>query len=473
MRLARPALGEGAALSEGRELAYVESLGIRNPVTSRGSGTIVGVFVDDGQPVDYGHPLFAIRAGVDAVKKLLIANRGEIAVRVNRAAHEMGLPTVAIFSEADRGALFVRAADEAFCVGPGPAARSYLNVPNIISAALISGADAVHPGYGFLAENARFAEICADHGLTFVGPSPTVIAQMGDKATAKKVMQKAGALTTPGSDVLPSVGEARTAAQRVGYPVLLKATAGGGGKGMRAVHGESDLERAFATAQAEAEANFKDGRLYLEKLLEAPRHVEVQVLGDADGNVVHVGERDCSVQKPSHQKLIEESPAPNLSERMPAEIARDGGRAARAVGYTGAGTLEFLVAGDDVYFMEMNTRIQVEHPVTEMLYGVDLVQEQLRVASGERLSWRQRDLLAHGHVIECRINAEDAANANFAPGGRHAHRGGDARRPWGARRYVGGERPRDPAVLRFAAGQDRRPRRHARRRDHPHALRAR
>jgi acetyl-CoA carboxylase, biotin carboxylase subunit len=348
------------------------------------------------------------------VKKLLIANRGEIAVRVNRAAHEMGLPTVAIFSEADREALHVSVADEAFCVGPGPAARSYLNVPNIVSAALISGADAVHPGYGFLAENARFAEICADHGLTFVGPTPAVIAQMGDKATAKKVMQKAGVPTTPGSDLLASVEEAKAAAKRVGYPVLLKATAGGGGKGMRAVRGESEIERAFATAQAEAEANFKDGRLYLEKLLEAPRHIEVQVMADAHGNVVHVGERDCSVQKPSHQKLIEEAPAPLLADRIRSRLHAMAVTAAKAVGYTGAGTLEFLVAGDDVYFMEMNTRIQVEHPVTEMLYGVDLVREQLRVASGERLSWKQRDLLAHGHVIECRINAEDAANG-FAP----------------------------------------------------------
>jgi len=339
-------------------------------------------------------------------KKLLIANRGEIAVRVNRAAHELGIATVAIFSEADRASLHVRNADESFCVGPGAVARSYLNIPNIISAALISGADAVHPGYGFLAENARFAEICADHGLCFVGPAPETIAQMGDKATAKAIMRDAKVPTTPGSEILSSVTEAFAAARDVGYPVMLKATAGGGGKGMRAVHVPDELESAFAVAVAEAEANFKDGRLYLEKLIERPRHVEVQVLGDAFGNVVHIGERDCSVQKPSHQKLIEEAPAPCLSNAVRAKLHQTALAAARAVGYRSAGTLEFLVSGDDAFFMEMNTRIQVEHPVTEMVYGVDLVREQIRVAAGERLGFSQGDLAARGHAIECRINAE-------------------------------------------------------------------
>jgi acetyl-CoA carboxylase, biotin carboxylase subunit len=346
------------------------------------------------------------------VKKLLIANRGEIALRINRAAHELGIATVAIFSEADRAALHVAAADEAYCVGPGQAARSYLNIPNILSAAQISGADAIHPGYGFLAENARFAEICGDHGLRFVGPSPAVIAQMGDKAMAKQVMKRAGIATTPGTEALPSIEAAREAARKIGYPVLLKAAAGGGGKGMRAVASEEDLERAFVTAQAEAEANFKDGRLYLERLLEHPRHIEVQVMGDDAGTVVHVGERDCSVQKPSHQKLIEEAPAPNLSDRLRRRLHGMAVDAARAVRYTSAGTLEFLVAGDDIYFMEMNTRIQVEHPVSEMIYGVDLVAEQLRIADGKPLSFRQKDLVARGHAIECRINAEDA---HFAP----------------------------------------------------------
>jgi acetyl-CoA carboxylase biotin carboxylase subunit len=347
-------------------------------------------------------------------KKVLIANRGEIALRINRACRELGVQTVAIFSEADRNSLHVRHADEAFCVGPGPVPRSYLNIPNIISTALITGCDAVHPGYGFLAENARFAEICADHGLTFIGPKPEVIAAMGDKATAKRVMKEAGVATTPGTDILPSVDEARKAAEKIGYPVLLKATAGGGGKGMRIVNGPDDLERAYASATAEAEAGFKDGRLYMEKLIVKPRHIEVQILGDGFGNVVHLGERDCSVQKPSHQKLIEEAPAPNLSSKARNALHDMAVRAAKAVNYSNAGTLEFLVSGEQVFFMEMNTRIQVEHPVTEMVYNIDLVKEQIRVAAGEQLGYAQSELKASGHAIECRINAEDPRN-NFAP----------------------------------------------------------
>jgi acetyl-CoA carboxylase biotin carboxylase subunit len=345
---------------------------------------------------------------------VLIANRGEIALRINRACRELGVQTVAIFSEADRNSLHVRHADEAFCVGPGPVARSYLNIPNIISTALITGCDALHPGYGFLAENARFAEICADHGIAFIGPRPSVIAAMGDKATAKRVMQEAGVATTPGTGILNSVDEARAAAEGVGYPVLLKATAGGGGKGMRVVHAPDELERAFTGATAEAEASFKDGRVYMEKLILKPRHVEVQVLGDGFGNIVHLGERDCSVQKPSHQKLIEEAPAPNLPRKVREALHEMAVRACKHVGYSNAGTLEFLVSGERVYFMEMNTRIQVEHPVTEMVYNIDLVKEQIRVAAGEPLGYTQADLRPVGHAIECRINAEDARN-NFAP----------------------------------------------------------
>jgi acetyl-CoA carboxylase, biotin carboxylase subunit len=344
----------------------------------------------------------------------LIANRGEIALRINRACQELGVLTVAIYSEADRDSLQVRQADEAFCVGPGPAARSYLNIPNIISTALITHCDAIHPGYGFLAENARFAEICSDHGLTFIGPKPNVIALMGDKASAKRVVREAGVPTTPGSEVLASVEDARKAANSLGYPLLLKATAGGGGRGMRVVREASELPRAYAGATAEAEASFKDGRVYLERLIRTPRHIEVQVLGDEFGNVVHLGERDCSVQKPAHQKIVEETPAPHLSTRSRNALHEMALRAARHVGYTNAGTLEFLVAGDDAYFMEMNTRIQVEHPVTEMVYNIDLVKEQIRIASGERLGYAQRDLVARGHAIECRINAEDPRN-NFAP----------------------------------------------------------
>jgi acetyl-CoA carboxylase biotin carboxylase subunit len=347
-------------------------------------------------------------------KKVLIANRGEIALRINRACHELGVSTVAIFSEADRQSLHVRHADEAFCVGPGPVTRSYLNIPNIISAALISGCDAIHPGYGFLAENARFAEIAADHGLTFIGPKPGVISNMGDKATAKRLMAAAGVPTTPGSDIVASVDEAREVAAKIGYPVLLKATAGGGGKGMREVASPDELPTAFATAQAEAEASFKDGRMYVEKLIVNPRHIEVQVLADEHGGVVHLGERDCSVQKPSHQKLIEEAPAPELDPAVRDRLHKVATTATRAVGYTNAGTLEFLVSGDDVFFMEMNTRIQVEHPVSELVYGVDLVKEQIRIASGEPLGFTQDDLHPHGHAIEVRVNAEDADN-NFAP----------------------------------------------------------
>ncbi len=346
--------------------------------------------------------------------KILIANRGEIAVRVNRACHGLGAQTVAIYSQADKDAMHVREADEAYCVGPGPVGRSYLDVANIVSTALATKCDAVHPGYGFLAENARFAEICSDHGLVFIGPKPSVIAAMGDKATAKRIMKEAGVATTPGSDILESAQKARDAAKRIGYPVLLKATAGGGGKGMRVVERPEDIDRAFASATAEAEASFKDGRLYMEKLLLQPRHVEVQVLGDEFGTVLHLGERDCSVQKPSHQKLIEEAPAPNLTSKQRHALHEMAVKACKSVGYTNAGTLEFLVAGDHVYFMEMNTRIQVEHPVTEMVYGVDLVKEQIRIAAGERAAYVQRDLQARGHAIECRINAENSQN-NFAP----------------------------------------------------------
>jgi acetyl-CoA carboxylase, biotin carboxylase subunit len=347
-------------------------------------------------------------------RKVLIANRGEIALRINRACHELGVSTVAVFSDADRQSLHVRHADEAFCIGPGPVVRSYLNIPNIISAALISGCDAIHPGYGFLAENARFAEIAADHGLTFIGPKPSVINAMGDKATAKRLMREAGVPTTPGSDIVASVDEARAVAEKIGYPVLLKATAGGGGKGMREVPSEADLRTAFATAQAEAEASFKDGRMYVEKLIVNPRHIEVQVLADERGGVVHLGERDCSIQKPSHQKLIEEAPAAALDPAVRDRLHRVAVDATRAVGYTNAGTLEFLVSGDDVFFMEMNTRIQVEHPVTEVVYGVDLVKEQIRVAAGDTLGFTQEDLHPHGYAIEVRVNAEDPAN-NFAP----------------------------------------------------------
>ncbi|MDQ2817939.1 MAG: acetyl-CoA carboxylase biotin carboxylase subunit [Candidatus Eremiobacteraeota bacterium] len=348
-------------------------------------------------------------------EKILIANRGEVAVRITRACRELGCKTVAIFSEADREALHVRLADEAYCVGPAQSARSYLNIPNIISAAELAGVDAVHPGYGFLAENSGFAEICASHGLKFIGPSVAAIALMGDKASAKSRMAEAGVPVIPGSGVIATLEEAKSFCSDARYPVLIKATAGGGGKGMRMVGREADLSAGLTAASAEAQAAFGDGRVYVEKLLVKPRHIEVQILADEFGHLIHVGERDCSVQKPSHQKLLEEAPAPNLDREVRARLCAAAVQAARATDYANAGTLEFLLAADDrFYFMEMNTRIQVEHPVTEVVYGIDLVKWQIRIAAGERLSVRQEAIRPLGHAIECRLNAEDV-DKKFMP----------------------------------------------------------
>jgi acetyl-CoA carboxylase, biotin carboxylase subunit len=347
--------------------------------------------------------------------KVLVANRGEIALRVIRACRELGVKSVAVFSEADRQALHPRFADEAYCIGPPQTARSYLNIPNIISAAEIAGVDAIHPGYGFLSENAQFAEICASHGFKFIGPSAASLALMGDKSSAKQRMAEANVPVIPGSTIIESEDQAKRFAREVGFPVLIKATAGGGGKGMRIVGREADLAAGLAAASGEAQAAFSDGRVYVEKLLVRPRHIEVQVLGDEYGHIIHVGERDCSVQKPGHQKLLEEAPAPNLDHGLRTDLLASAVRAARAVEYTNAGTLEFLVNEDgNFYFMEMNTRIQVEHPVTEIVYGIDLVKWQVRIAAGERLTVRQEEIKPRGHAIECRINAEDSDNA-FRP----------------------------------------------------------
>ncbi|MDQ6825243.1 MAG: acetyl-CoA carboxylase biotin carboxylase subunit [Candidatus Eremiobacteraeota bacterium] len=347
--------------------------------------------------------------------KVLIANRGEIALRVIRACRELGCRTVAVFSEADRDALHPRMADEAYCIGPPQTSRSYLNVPNIISAAEIAGVDAIHPGYGFLSENAQFAEICASHGFKFIGPAAASIGLMGDKASAKQRMAEANVPVIPGSDIVESETAAAKFCREVGYPVLIKATAGGGGKGMRIVAREADLGAGLAAASGEAQAAFNDGRVYVEKLLVHPRHIEVQVLGDEFGHIIHLGERDCSIQKPSHQKLLEETPAPNLDAGVRGELLSAAVRAARAVDYANAGTLEFLVDNDGkFYFMEMNTRIQVEHPITEIVFGIDLVKWQVRIAAGERLNVRQEEVKPNGHAIECRINAEDWENA-FRP----------------------------------------------------------
>jgi acetyl-CoA carboxylase biotin carboxylase subunit len=348
-------------------------------------------------------------------RKVLVANRGEIALRIIRACHEAGIPTVLVHSEADRDSLPVRLADETVCIGPGPAAKSYLNIPNIISAALITGADAVHPGTGFLAENPYFAEICEQCHLTFIGPAPETIERMGDKSAARELMRAAGLPVIPGTDhPLRSLEEALEAAQSLGYPVMLKAVAGGGGRGLRVISSEAELQQLFPIAQAEAQASFGNGQLYLEKLIAPARHVEVQILGDRYGRVIHLGTRGCSVQR-RHQKLIEEAPAPGLSRELQEQICVAAVRGAAAISYYNAGTMEFLVDEQDrFYFMEMNTRLQVEHTVTEAISGIDLVKEQLRIAAGEPLGRTQEQLMLFGHAIECRITAEDP-DRRFAP----------------------------------------------------------
>lgn len=340
--------------------------------------------------------------------KILIANRGEIALRILRTCEEMGIATVAVHSTVDRDALHVQLADESVCIGEAPSSKSYLNIPSIIAAALTRNASAIHPGYGFLAENARFAEICADHEIAFIGPSPEAIRAMGDKSTAKETMIKALVPTIPGSDgLVKNEKEAQAIAQKIGYPVMIKATAGGGGRGMRLVQDEKDFVRLFLAAQGEAEAAFGNPGLYLEKFIERPRHIEFQILADGYGNVIHLGERDCSIQR-RHQKLLEESPSPALTPELREKMGKAAITAAKSINYMGAGTVEFLLSQTgEFYFMEMNTRIQVEHPVTEMIVGLDLIAEQIRIAQGEKLQLTQDQVVLRGHAIECRINAED------------------------------------------------------------------
>ncbi len=349
------------------------------------------------------------------VEKVLIANRGEIALRIIRSCRELDIATVAVYSTVDKKALHVQLADEAVCVGDSLSNKSYLNIPNILAAATSRGVDAIHPGYGFLAENDKFAEMCNDHGITFIGPSPNAIRSMGDKSTAKETMERVGVPTVPGSKgLLSSVEEAYEMAQEIGYPVIIKATAGGGGRGMRLVENKANLEKMFRAAQGEAEAAFGNDGLYMEKFIKKPRHVEIQILADRSGNVVHLGERDCSVQR-RHQKLLEESPSPAINHSLRKKMGNAAIAAAKSISYEGAGTVEFLVDDDNnFYFMEMNTRIQVEHPVTEMVTGVDLIAEQIKIAGGDNLGFTQDDIQLNGHAIECRINAEDPAH-NFRP----------------------------------------------------------
>ena len=347
-------------------------------------------------------------------KKILIANRGEIALRVIRACRELGISTVAVYSEADRESLHVRFADDDVCIGPAPARESYLRIPRLIAAAEITGADAIHPGYGFLAENAEFAETCAASNIAFIGPTAEQIRMMGDKAAARKAMTKVGVPVVPGTPgPVEDPDEALTFAKKIGFPVIIKAAAGGGGKGMRVATDAEDFGRAFQLARSEALSAFGSGDVYVEKYLQRPRHVEFQIMGDKHGNVIHLGERDCSVQR-RHQKLIEEAPSPAMTPKLREKMGGDAVRGAKAIDYVGAGTIEMLLDEDgSYYFMEMNTRIQVEHPVTEMITGLDLVKEQIRVAAGEKLSVKEMPPL-RGHVIECRVNAEDPAR-NFQP----------------------------------------------------------
>ena len=348
-------------------------------------------------------------------KKILIANRGEIAVRIIRAARELGIATVAVYSEADKDSLHVKLADEAICIGAASSADSYLKIPNIISAALITKSEAIHPGYGFLAENASFAKICSQNNIVFIGPSPELINMMGDKATARETAIKHKVPITKGSDgIVPNVEKAKKVAKWITYPVMIKATAGGGGKGMRIAHDEKELVENYIAAQNEAKAAFGNPDVYIEKYVEEPRHVEIQVIGDKFGNVVHLGERDCSIQR-RHQKLIEEAPSAGIDAKTRDKMGKFAAKLAKGIGYDSVGTLEFLVDKNmNFYFMEMNTRIQVEHTISEEITGVDLIKEQIRVAAGEKLSFFQKDININGHAIECRINAEDSENG-FLP----------------------------------------------------------
>jgi acetyl-CoA carboxylase biotin carboxylase subunit len=358
-----------------------------------------------------------------AIQKVLIANRGEIALRIHRACHEMGIKSVAVHSTADADAMHVRLADQAVCIGPPPAGESYLNIPNIISAAEISGADAIHPGYGFLSENARFAEIVESHNIIWIGPKPEHIRTMGDKVEAKRTAAKLGLPLVPGSDgPIETLAEAKTVAAEIGYPVLIKAASGGGGRGMKVVPEESQLETLISQARSEAKSAFGDDTVYMEKYLGDPRHIEFQIFGDGNGNAIHLGERDCSLQR-RHQKVLEEAPSPVISTEQRMHMGGLVADAMANMGYRGAGTIEFLYENGEFYFIEMNTRLQVEHPVTEAITGLDLVREQIRIAEGRPLSVKQEDLQFRGHAIECRINAEDARTFAPSPGvvkGYHA-----------------------------------------------------
>src|SRR5712664_1132697 len=414
----------GGYVETGQTLCIVEAMKLMNEIESDISGEVLRLFAENGQPVEYGQPLFGIRpsrkkeaAPTDMFQKILVANRGEIALRVICACKELGISTVAVYSEADRNSLHVRFADEAVCIGPPRSSESYLNIPQVISAAEITNVDAIHPGYGFLSENANFAEVCEASHITFIGPSPELLRMMGEKDQARREMATAGVPVVPGSlGIVPDEAAALVEAARIKYPVIVKASAGGGGRGMRVVRSEEELPAAFGTARNEAQQAFGTPDVYLEKFIERPRHIEFQVLGDKHGHVMHLGERECSIQR-RHQKLIEESPSPAVDPKLRAELGARVTAALGQMGYSNAGTVEFLMDEDgSIYFIEMNARIQVEHPVTEMVTGIDLVKSQIRLAFGEKLEEVVGNPVSRGHAIECRVNAEDPETFVPCPG---------------------------------------------------------
>src|ERR1700675_3817391 len=405
----------GAQVETGQTLCIVEAMKLMNEIESDASGEGIRVYVENGQPVEYGQPLFGIRPGRQKsphsramFQKILVANRGEIALRVICACKELGISTVAVYSEADRNSLHVRFADEAVCIGPPRSSESYLNIPQVISAAEITNVDAIHPGYGFLSENANFAKVCEASEITFIGPTPEVIEMMGEKDRARREMHALGVPTVPGSEgVVEGEEQLAKEAKSIGFPLIIKASAGGGGRGMRVVHKQEELLNAYETARSEAQQAFGTPDVYAEKFLEHPRHIEFQVLGDQHGKVIHLGERECSIQR-RHQKLVEESPSPVLEAKRRKDLGAKVVKALEKIGYTNAGTVGFLMDEDgSIYFIEMNARIQVEHPVTELVTGVDLIKAQIRIAAGEGLEDAVGEMNFSGHAIECRINAED------------------------------------------------------------------
>ena len=369
------------------------------------------------------------------LKKVLIANRGEIAVRIIRACRELGISTVAVYSEIDKNALHVQLADEAVCIGPSNSSKSYLNVKNILEAACLTGADSIHPGFGFLSENSSFAKMCDEIGIKFIGPSYTMIDLMGNKSKAKETMKKNGVPVVPGSvGTVESITKCREIANKIGYPIILKASSGGGGKGIRIAYCEEELIKQYHVVKQEAKISFNDDSLYIEKFIENPRHIEIQIMADEHGNVVHLGERDCSIQR-NNQKVLEETPSSFIDEKLRKKMGKVSVNAIKEIGYSNLGTIEFLVdKNKDFYFMEMNTRVQVEHPVTEMITGIDIIKEQLKIASGEEFKYKQDDIKFIGHSMECRINAENPKK-NFMPCPRKNNRTSYSRRKWNKSRY--------------------------------------